>query len=58
MTATLASTGEMMYIMMTTPTRLSVEVSTMLSDCCMLCEILSMSLVTRLSMSPRGCEST
>jgi hypothetical protein len=32
--------------------------SSWLSDCCMLCATLSMSLVTRLSRSPRGWRST
>ena len=49
-----ASNGEMVNIMITTPTRVSVEVSIWLSVCWRLCATLSMSLVTRLSRSPRG----
>ena len=37
-----------------TPTTVSSEVSSWLSVCCRLCAMLSMSLVTRLSSSPRG----
>ena len=52
-TATSASSGEMMIIMISTPTMLKIDVSIWLRVCCRLCETLSMSLVTRLSRSPR-----
>ena len=50
-----ASSGEMTNIMTSTPTTVSSEVSSWLIVCCRLVEMLSMSLVTRLSTSPRGC---
>ena len=53
-----ASSGEMMNIMISTPTIVSVDVSIWLSVCCRLWATLSMSLVTRLSRSPRGWRST
>ena len=53
-----ASSGEMRNIITTTPMRVSTEVSIWLSVCCRLCATLSMSLVTRLSRSPRGWVST
>ena len=56
--AMIASTGEITNIMITVPMIVSVEVSIMLSDCWRLCATLSMSLVTRLSRSPRGWRST
>ena len=43
--------------MTSTPTTVSSEVSSWLSVCCSVCAMLSMSLVTRLSSSPRGCWS-
>ncbi len=49
-----ASCHEIVNIAMVTPTIVSNEVSIWLSDCCRLCWRLSMSLVTRLSRSPRG----
>ncbi len=57
-TATSASIGEIVNIMISTPTMVSVEVSSWLSVCCRLWARLSMSFVTRLSMSPRGWRST
>jgi len=56
--ATSASSGEMTIIMTSTPTTVSVEMSIWLRVCCRLWATLSMSLVTRLSRSPRGCPST
>ena len=56
--ATSASSGEMMNIMISTPTTVSSEVSIWLRVCCRLWAMLSMSLVTRLSRSPRGWRST
>ena len=56
--ATSASSGEMMNIIMSTPTIVSTDVSSWLSVCCRLWATLSMSLVTRLSRSPRGWRST
>ncbi len=50
----IASNGEIEIIMTTTPMIVSVDVSIMLSVCWRLCATLSMSLVTRLSRSPRG----
>ena len=52
-----ASTGEMTNIIMVTPMMVSTEVRNWLSVCCSACEMLSMSLVTRLSSSPRVCLS-
>ena len=49
-----ASSGEITNITVTTPTTVSSEVTSWLSVCCRLCAMLSMSLVTRLSSSPRG----
>jgi hypothetical protein len=49
--------GEMLNIIASTPTTVSTDVSSWLSVCCRLCAMLSMSLVTRLSSSPRGCWS-
>ena len=56
--ATSARSGEIVIIMISTPTSVSVDVSSWLSVCWRLCARLSMSLVTRLSMSPRGWRST
>ena len=56
--ATSDSSGEIVIIMISTPTSVSVDVSSWLSVCWRLWATLSMSLVTRLSMSPRGCRST
>ena len=53
----IASNGEIEIIMTTTPMIVSVDVSIMLSVCWRLCATLSMSLVTRLSRSPRGWRS-
>ena len=52
-----ASSGEMTNIIVTTPTTVSSEVSSWLIVCCSVCEMLSMSLVTRLRTSPRDCWS-
>ena len=52
-----ASSGEITNISVTTPITVSSEVSNWLSVCCRLVEMLSMSLVTRLSSSPRGAPS-
>ncbi len=49
-----ASSGEIENIIVSTPTTVSSEVSSWLSVCCSVCAMLSMSLVTRLSSSPRG----
>ena len=46
-----------MNIITSTPMTVSTEVSSWLSVCCRLWATLSMSLVTRLSSSPRGCRS-
>ena len=54
MSATTDSSGEMSTIIVSTPTRVSREFSSWLSVCCIVCWTLSMSLVTRLSSSPRG----
>ncbi len=51
--ATSASSQDVMNIMTSTPMTVSSEVSSWLSVCCRLCATLSMSLVTRLSSSPR-----
>ena len=52
-----ASSGEIQNIMASTPTMVSSEVTSWLSVCCSVCAMLSMSLVARLSTSPRGCWS-
>ena len=52
--ATSASSGEIVNIMIVTPMIVRVDVSSWLSDCWRLCAMLSMSFVTRLSRSPRG----
>jgi len=44
-------------IMTVTPSTVSTELSSCPSVCCSVCCTLSMSLVIRLSNSPRGCES-
>ncbi len=51
--ATTASSGEMVNIMMATPMSSRIDVSIWLRVCCRLWAMLSMSLVTRLSRSPR-----
>ena len=51
--ATTASNGEIVNIMIAVPMSSSTDVSIWLSVCCRLCATLSMSLVTRLSRSPR-----
>ena len=51
------SSGETRNIITRTPTTVSTEFSNWLRVCCRLCCTLSMSLVTRLSSSPRGCLS-
>ena len=51
--ATTASNGEIVNIMIAVPMSRSTDVSIWLSVCCRLCATLSMSLVTRLSRSPR-----
>ena len=57
--ATSGSSGEIMNIITTsTPTSVSADVSIWLSVCCRLWATLSMSLVTRLSRSPRCWRST
>jgi len=55
--ATNVRTGESVNIMTSTNTTVSSELSTWLNVCCRDCETLSMSLVTRLKSSPRGCLS-
>ncbi len=55
--ATSASTGEIQIIMPSTASTVSSEVSSWLIVCWRLWLTLSMSLVTRLSSSPRGCLS-
>ena len=52
--ATRASSGEIQSIMARTPTSVRIELSSWLNVCCMVCWMLSMSLVTRLRSSPRG----
>ena len=52
--ASSASSGEIHTIIAIIATTVSREVSSWLSVCCRLCATLSMSLVTRLSSSPRG----
>ena len=49
--------GDTVSIMMSTPMTVSRLVSSCDSVCCRLCDTLSMSLVTRLRSSPRGCLS-
>ncbi len=56
--ATSARVGEMTSIIATTPTTVSSDVSSWLIVCCSVWLMLSMSLVTRLSSSPRGWAST
>ena len=56
--ATTASSGEIVNITMATPMSSSTDVSIWLIVCCRLCAMLSMSLVTRLRRSPRDCLST
>ena len=51
--ATQASCHEMENIMMSTPMTVSTDVTTVDSDCCIVCVMLSMSLVTREISSPR-----
>ena len=55
--ATSASSGEIQNIIDSTATTVSSEVSSWLIVCCRVWLMLSMSLVTRLSSSPRGCLS-
>ena len=52
-----ASSGETTNIITTTPITVSSEVSSWLRVCCRAWATLSMSLVTRLSSSPRVCLS-
>ena len=52
-----ASSGEIENIRISTPTIVSSDVSSPLSVCCRVWATLSMSFVTRLSSSPRGCPS-
>ena len=52
-----ASRGETQNIIPSTPTTISSEVSSWLIVCWRFWATLSMSLVTRLSSSPRGCRS-
>ena len=56
--ATSDSTGEIQTIIATTPTSVSACDTSWFSVCCRLMAMLSMSLVTRLSRSPRCCPST
>ena len=56
-TATMASNHEMVNIMMRTATSVRHDVRSWLRLCCRLWATLSMSLVTRLSRSPRACWS-
>ena len=58
MAATSASAGEITNIIVSTPISDSTDVSSWLSVCCRLCEMLSMSFVTLLSRSPRAWAST
>ena len=51
--ATSASCQSIVSIMMSTPSTVSTELNNWLSVCCSVCEMLSMSFVTRLSSSPR-----
>ena len=51
------SLGDSHSIIDNTPSRLNVDISTWLSTCCRLWLMLSMSLLTRLSTSLRGCWS-
>ena len=51
---TAASSGEIQNITPSTPTIVSTEVRSWLSPCCRVVVRLSMSLVTRLRMSPWG----
>ena len=55
--ATRASSGEIQTITPSTATTVSSEVISWLIVCCSVVLTLSMSLVTRLSSSPRGCRS-
>ena len=55
--ATIASSGEIQNIIPSTATTVSSEVSSWLIVCWRVWLTLSMSLVTRLSSSPRGCRS-
>ena len=55
--ATSASTGEIQSIIPSTATTVSSDVISWLIVCCSVWLMLSMSLVTRLSSSPRGCRS-
>ena len=55
--ATTASNGEIVNIMMVTPMSVRSDVRIWLVVCWRLCDRLSMSLVTRLSRSPRGWRS-
>ncbi len=55
--ATRASVGEIENIIASTPTTVSREMSSWLIVCCSVWLMLSMSLVTRDSSSPRGCLS-
>jgi hypothetical protein len=52
-----ASTGEIHTIIDSTASTVSSEVISWLIVCCSVWLMLSMSLVTRLSSSPRGCRS-
>jgi hypothetical protein len=52
-----ASSGEIQNIIASTPTMVSSEFTTWPMDCCIDWPMLSMSLVTRLSTSPRACLS-
>ena len=51
--ATSASCHEIENIMISTPITVSTEVTTLESDCCIVCVMLSMSFVTREMSSPR-----
>ena len=53
-----SASPQMVNIITSTPTSWRLEDSSWLSVCCMLWARLSMSLVTRLSRSPRGWRST
>ena len=55
--ATSASSHEIQSIIAMVPMMVSTPVSNWLMLCCRLCDTLSMSLVTRLSRSPRACVS-
>jgi len=52
-----ASSGEIQNISASTPMTNRTDVMSWANVCCSVCEMLSVSLVARLSTSPRGCWS-